>query len=93
MRAKFPEDGDDRKDTTVTSRLVDILLARDPTKFHMLCDHSKIKDLTPEQVAAMYCFIHEVLASLYRLHEKVPEEVINEIISGKIHRAVTGIEP
>jgi hypothetical protein len=53
------------------------------------CDSSPATDLSPEQQAALHQFVYETFASLYRLYQVVPEDVVKEIISQKLRRAFT----
>ncbi|HKU94303.1 MAG TPA: hypothetical protein VJR58_03455 [Vineibacter sp.] len=51
------------------------------------CDHSSTRDLTPEQVAALHAFLHEVLASFYRLSMVLPEEQTMKILDHRFTQA------
>jgi len=52
-----------------------------------LCDHSSTKDLTPEQIAALHAFLHEVMASFYRLSMVLPEEQTMKILDHRFAQA------
>lgn len=54
-----------------------------------LCDHKDTTDLTPEQVAAMHMFKHELLAAYYRMRMVVPEAPANRILSKRLADALT----
>jgi|HubBroStandDraft_5_1064220.scaffolds.fasta_scaffold748945_1 hypothetical protein len=40
-------------------------------QMHQLCDAHLVKDLTPDQIAALHAFKHEVLAAGFHLYEKI----------------------
>lgn len=50
------------------------------TAAKMLCQAADVKDLTPEQLAALHVLKHEMLASLYRLYTKLNEDVAEPIV-------------
>ena len=66
---------------TAADRLLAVLQIRP------FCDASPATDLSPEQQAALHQFVYETFASLYRLYQVVPEDVVKEIISQKLRRA------
>lgn len=49
-----------------------------------LCDHHDTTDLTPEQIAALHMFKHELLAAYYRMRMVVPEAPANRILSKRL---------
>lgn len=46
----------------------------------IICMDPVIKDLSPEQLAALHVMKHEVLASLHRLHMSVPAKIADPLI-------------
>jgi len=60
-------------------------------KVRPFCDsNSGVRDLTPEQQAAMHAFLHEVLAAYYRMSILVPEDAIAKILSHRFDQALKG---
>jgi hypothetical protein len=41
---------------------------------HELCDAPLVQDLTPEQIAALHAFKHEVLAAGFHVYEKISKK-------------------
>jgi hypothetical protein len=68
---------------TATDRLMKSL-----SSARILCDKSDVKQLSPEQVAALHAFKHEVLAALFHLFEKVPEDTAKTIVSKHLAEAM-----
>ncbi len=48
------------------------------------CDTSDLAGLSPQQLAALHVFQHEMLASYFRVCEKVPEAHVIEIIDKRL---------
>ena len=46
-----------------------------------MCEAPDVEDLTPEQIAAVHLFKHEVLAACYRLYLNVPSALIDPLIA------------
>lgn len=48
------------------------------------CDMTDLAGLSPQQLSALHVFQHEMLASYFRVCEKVPEAHVNEIITRRL---------
>ncbi len=59
--------------TTLTAKMAKTLV-------HVMCTYPELKDLTPEQLAALHVFKHKVLGSLHRLYMSVPANLCDPII-------------
>lgn len=58
-----------------------------------LCDRPTRRQFSPDQLAALHAFKHEVLAAGYRLYEKVPPDVIGPVITAYLKQLVNELEP
>ncbi len=47
---------------------------------NVMCSYPDLKDLTPEQIAALHVFKHKLLAALHRLYMNVPANLCDPII-------------
>jgi hypothetical protein len=54
------------------------------------CDAPDLEGLSPQQLAALHVFQHEMLASYFRVCEKVPEAHVNDIISRRLTQIIPG---
>jgi hypothetical protein len=60
--------------------------------FNIRCDADTVKDLTPEQLAALHVFGHKVLASGYRLYEVIPKEKADPLIRKALERVLKDMD-
>jgi len=60
--------------------------------FNIRCDASTVKDLTPEQLAALHVFGHKVLACGYRLYEVIPKEQADPAIRAALKRVLEDMD-
>ena len=51
------------------------------------CDDTGGQELTPEEEAALHAFLHEVLASFFRMRMAVPEEKALVILNKRFEQA------
>jgi len=51
------------------------------------CDHGDVKDLPPEQQAAMHAFLFELLASYWRMRMVVPENKALRVLNTRFAKA------
>jgi hypothetical protein len=54
------------------------------------CDMTDVAGLSPQQFAALHVFQHEMLASYFRVCEKVPEARVNDIINRRLTQILPG---
>jgi hypothetical protein len=52
-----------------------------------LCDAADVQGMTPEQVAAVHAFLHEILAAFYRMRILVPENLVLTALNKRFERA------
>lgn len=52
------------------------------------CDHNDVDHLTPEQQAAVHAFLHEFLASFYRMSIIVPEGDFLQVLNSRFSKAL-----
>lgn len=50
----------------------------------ILCDAPTRRKLTPDQMAALHVFKHEVLAAGFRVYEKIPPKLAGPIIASQL---------
>ena len=62
------------------------------TAAKMLCQAADVKDLTPEQLAALHLLKHEMLASLYRLYTKLNEDVAEPIVKSFLKSLINDMD-
>ena len=52
----------------------------------ILCMDPVVRDLTPEQLAALHVMKHEVLTSIHRVYMHIPAEIADKLFGGFIGR-------
>lgn len=52
----------------------------------LLCMDPIIKELSPEQLAALHVMKHEVLAAMHRVYTSVPAEAADKLLESFIQR-------
>jgi hypothetical protein len=58
----------------------------------MRCQGPDVKDLSPEELAALHVLKHEMLASLYRLYTTMSEEVAEPIVKSFLISLINDME-
>jgi hypothetical protein len=56
------------------------------------CDYPKVKHLTPENLASLHAFKHEVVAAGYRLYQKLPRELAAPFLQSQVIEAAASID-
>jgi hypothetical protein len=52
-----------------------------------LCDPSDVEGLTPEQLAALHAFLHEIIAAYYRMTILVPPDQALVVLDKRFKKA------
>jgi hypothetical protein len=52
------------------------------------CDSAEGEGLTPEQIAALHAFVHDVLRSYHHLKTLVPEEKVLAVLDRRFGKAI-----